>query len=416
MQMNECEKRNNMYWTNFIHLYQPPTQEKWIVEKVTDECYRKIIQVLRENPRGKLTVNINGSLTEQLHRYGLGDVISGLRELAERGQIEFTGSAMYHPILPLIPEKEARRQIRLNQEINRRYLGDVYQPRGFFPPEMCYSREVARIVKEEGFRWIIVDELSFSGQIGKVENNRIYTVENLGDFQIYFKERTHSAALSYGKYKNIEDFIQGIGPEKLNENFYLLTGTDGEIYGHHLPGLENLLRQAFNDPRIITCRISDLPGLFPGREPTKTIAASWSTWEDELARGIPYPQWKYPGNRLHELQWQLTDLALKALEAAGDDDPARYHLDQGLHSCQYWWASCRQYFNEDMIGKGAQRLLDAIEAKGSQDQIIKGVALAEEIKETAAAMEKTGQARELIREYQKEHPDVASELTFGGVK
>jgi predicted glycosyl hydrolase (DUF1957 family) len=405
-----------MYWANFIHLYQPPTQEKRIVEKVADECYRKIIQVLLENPGGKLTVNINGSLTEQFYRYGMHAILHGFRELAEKGQIEFTGSAMYHPILPLIPEKEVRRQIKLNQEANQKYLGDIYQPKGFFPPEMCYSREVARIVKEEGFEWIIVDELSYNGRLNQVENNRTYTVEDLGNFRIFFKEREHSAALTYGKYQNITDFIQGVGPEQLAENFYLLTGTDGEIYGHHHPGLENLLSEAFRDPRINTCLISDLPSLFPEHKAVKTVAASWSAWEDELEQGIPYPQWEYPGHRLHELQWKLTDLALKVLEEAGENDPARYHLDQGLHSCQYWWASCRQYFNIEMIDKGAQRLLDAIKAKGSPEQIAEGQSLARQIKETAEEWKSTGYAEKLVRQYQHDFPDVASELTFGGVK
>lgn len=405
-----------MYWANFIHLYQPPTQDRGITEKVANECYRKIIQVLKENPQSKLTVNLNGSLTEQFHRYGMPDILEGLRELAGRGQIEFTGSAMYHPILPLIPEKEVRRQIRLNQDANKEYLGDLYRPRGFFPPEMCYSRRVAEIVKEEGFDWIIVDELSYSGRLGQVKSDRVYTIKGLGNFQIYFKERKHSAALTYGKYRHLKEFLAGIGRENLQKDQYLLTGTDGEIYGHHHPGLENLLREAFRSPEINTCVISELAEFFPQREEVETVAASWSTWEDDLEHGIPYPQWDYPGHRLHELQWKLTDLALKALEEAGDDDPARWRLDQGLHSCQYWWASCRQYFNVDMIGRGADRLLEAVKAKGSPEQIREAERLAAEIKKTAEEWRKTGQAGEIIREYQKEHPDVASELTFGGIK
>ena len=39
-----------MYWATFLHLYQPPVQERWIVEKVADECYRKLVRTLRETP------------------------------------------------------------------------------------------------------------------------------------------------------------------------------------------------------------------------------------------------------------------------------------------------------------------------------------------------------------------------------
>lgn len=406
-----------MYWANFIHLYQPPTQERDVVEKVTAECYRPLVRILQDNPQGRLTVNINGSLTEQLRRYGLRDVIDGLRDAAARGQIEFTGSAMYHPILPLIPEDQVRRQIRLNWEANREYFGDAYNPRGFFPPEMCYSRRLAEIVRDEGFAWIIVDEISYDGKLGRVRGDRTYTVEGLGDFQIFFKERRHSAALTYGSYRGIDDFLLGIGPEMLNDpSVYLLTGTDGEIYGHHHPGLENLLAEAFRHPAIRTCTVSELSGLFPAREPVRTVAASWSTWEDELERGIPYPQWDYPGHRLHELQWQLTDLALKAFAGLAEGDPRRQLLDWGLHSCQYWWASCRQYFNLEMIDKGADRLLAAVKACGRAEDIREAERLAAEIHDTASEWKQSGYARRLIEEYQRAHDQVTSELTFGGVR
>jgi len=140
-----------MYWVNFLHIYQPPTQTEEIVRKVTEECYEKLISVLEDGPQGKITLNISAVLTEQLDRYGYSDVIERLGKLAEKGQIEFTGSAMYHPILPLIPEGEVVRQIEMNTKINKRYFGEIYNPKGFSPPEMCYSFDVAKIVAKLGF-------------------------------------------------------------------------------------------------------------------------------------------------------------------------------------------------------------------------------------------------------------------------
>ena len=60
------KRGHKMLWSNFIHIYQPPTQTPEIVEKVTNQCYRKLIKVLQTNISGKLTININASLTEQL--------------------------------------------------------------------------------------------------------------------------------------------------------------------------------------------------------------------------------------------------------------------------------------------------------------------------------------------------------------
>jgi len=409
-----------MYWCNFLHIYQPPTQTEKIVRKVTDEGYRTLVRVFNEAPGGKITLNINAVLTEQLARYGLDDVIQGLRELAERGQIEFTGSAMYHPILPLIPKDEVIRQVKLNSEVNQRYFGEVYKPTGFFPPEMCYSYEVAQTIAELGFRWIIVDELSFGGRIGSVKYDRLYKVEGLGDFLVFFKERPFSAGITYGAYPSAEPFLSAL-KDRLEIDKYLLTGTDGEVYGHHRPGQEKLLSDIFARGTPKTCTISELINNFKQIDTVNPAPSSWSTWEDEMTQGIPYPQWQYPGHELHKLQWQLTELVLHVVKEASIKTPgfseARKLLDEGLHSCQYWWASCRPWWSVEMIEWGAQKLYRAIESLG--DAIEKSRKedinrLFQAVVNKAMEWQESGEARRLKQKYKDEHPEVSTELTFGG--
>jgi alpha-amylase/alpha-mannosidase (GH57 family) len=409
-----------MYWSNFLHIYQPPTQTEEIVRKVTDEAYRTLVRVLRETPGSKITLNINAVLTEQLARYGLDDVIQDLRELAERGQIEFTGSAMYHPILPLIPEDEVIRQIKLNNEVNQRYFGEVYKPTGFFPPEMCYSYEVAKTVAELGFRWIIVDELSFNGKIGPVKYDRLYRVKELGDFLVFFKERPFSAGITYGTYPSAEPFLAAL-KDRLEINSYLLTGTDGEVYGHHRPGQEKLLSDVFARGTPQTCTVSELINHFKQIDIVNPVPSSWSTWEDEMTQGIPYPQWQYPGHEVHKLQWQLTRLVLQTVKETPTKSPAfpeaRRLLDEGLHSCQYWWASCRPWWSVEMIVWGAQRLYRAIESlrddldKKHKEEVTR---LFQAVVSKAREWQESGKAQRLKQAYKRQHPDVSTELTFGG--
>jgi len=409
-----------MYWSNFLHIYQPPTQTEAIVRKVTDEGYRTLVRTLREGPGGKITLNISGVLTEQLARYGLDDVIHGLRELAERGQIEFTGSAMYHPILPLIPREEVIRQIKINNDINQRYFGEVYKPRGFFPPEMCYSHEVAQTVAELGFRWIIVDEISFGGRIGAAKCDRLYGVEGLQDFLVFFKERPFSAGITYGTYPSAEPFLTAL-ESRIEEHSYLLTGTDGEVYGHHRPEQEKLLSQVFARGTPRTCTISELIEHFSQVDTVNPLPSSWSTWEDEMAQGIPYPQWQYPGHELHRLQWQFTDFVLHTVKGAPAESPgfaeARRFLDEGLHSCQYWWASCRPWWSVEMVEWGAQRLYQAMESLGEaidNKQKEEASKQFQAVAGKAREWQESGEAQRLKLKYRKEHPEVSTELTFGG--
>jgi len=409
-----------VYWSNFLHIYQPPTQAEEIVRKVTDESYRTLVRILKEVPAAKITLNINGVLTKQLSRYGLGDVIQGIRELAERGQIELTGSAMYHPILPLLPKDEVIRQIKLNNDANRRYFGEAYRPVGFFPPEMCYSYEVARTVAELGFRWIIVDEISFSGKIGAVKYDRLYKVEGLGDFLVFFKERPFSAGITYGTYPSAKPFLAALGGRSEGHS-YLLTGTDGEVYGHHRPGQEKLLSEVFARGTPRTCTVSELITDFAQIDEASPLPSSWSTWEDELAQGIPYPQWRYPGHDLHTLQWQLTKFVLHTIRAAPPEAPgfpeARALLDEGLHSCQYWWASCRPWWSVEMIQCGAQKLYLAVESLRDvidNEQVEEASRLFQAVVSKAKHWQESGEAQRLRQEYREEHPEVSTELTFGG--
>jgi len=123
-----------IYWAPLFHFYQPPTQTRDILKKVSNESYRPLLDVIESYPHAKATVNINGVLTEMLAESGHSDVLEKLRELAMGGQIEFTGSGMYHPILPLIPQEEMERQIRHNHRVNRELLGEVYTPTRLLPP------------------------------------------------------------------------------------------------------------------------------------------------------------------------------------------------------------------------------------------------------------------------------------------
>jgi len=409
-----------MYWSNFLHIYQPPTQSPEIVRKVTEEGYRTLVRVLREAPGAKITLNISAVLTEQLVRYGLDDVIQGICELAERGQVEFTGSAMYHPILPLIPREEVIRQIKLNTDVNHRYFGEIYKPVGFFPPEMCYSYEVAQTVAELGFRWIIVDEVSFSGKIGAAKCDRLYKIGGLQDFLVFFKERPFSAGITYGTYPSAEPFLAAL-KGRLEEHSYLLTGTDGEVYGHHRRGQEKLLSEVFVRGTPKTCTISELIRHFVEVNTVSPLPSSWSTWEDEMAQGIPYPEWQYPGHRLHKLQWQLTDFVLHTVKEAPPGSPrfseARSLLDQGLHSCQYWWASCRPWWSVEMIESGARKLYQAVEVLGDnidRKRTAEASRLFQAVVSQARNWQQSGEAQRLKQQYKKEHPEVSTELTFGG--
>lgn len=410
-----------MYWANFLHIYQPPTQTLEIIEKVTNECYRKLVKILKENSGGKITLNINACLTERLYKCGFKDVIEGLKELAENGQIEFTATAKYHPILPLLPDEEIVRQIELNCETNEKYFGSIYKPRGFFPPEMCYSRNLARIVKELGYDWIIIDEIGYNGRLGQLKKDVLYTISEFEPFKVFFRERKVSSEIAYKGIQDLRQFKE-LNYEILSQERYLLTGTDGEIYGHHRLGQEKLLEEAFKDLEIKICTISELENIFSAVEVVDPKECSWSTWEDEMSEDVPFPKWSYPGNTIHNLQWKLTEAVIDVLKEVPPSKPfyleARDVLDQALHSCQWWWASCRPWWDTNMILKGTDLLLkvvDIIKGEIPEDMFNNLKDMGEEIKHTAVSWYESGKSKRMQDDYLNLHKDM-SLLTFGKIE
>lgn len=410
-----------MYWANFLHIYQPPTQAEEVVIKVSNESYRKIVKMLLEHPEGHYSLNMNASLTEQLVQYKIYDVIEGIGQLAERGQIEFIGSAKYHPILPLISESEIARQIELDAKVNRLVFGDVFNPVGFFPPEMCVSQKLAEVIKNLGFRWMISDEVGHHGKAGEVKYDRIYQVEGLDDFYIFFNNREVSSKLTRGLYPTIVEFNKEV-VSKVPDNWYLVAGADGEVYGHHRFGQEILLQQSLEDPNIKLVKVTSLIDLFQQKEQTRIIDSSWSATEKELADGIPFPQWNYPDNEIHQMQWQLAYLVIETInslnpESTPNFERARDLLDRGLHSCQWWWSSCRPWWNTYMIEMGAMQLYDAMNSVKESiniDIYNRAFDLAHRIIDTSKYWHIDGTATELKNQYKNIAPAYFfNELTFG---
>ena len=391
-----------IYWAPLFHFYQPPTQTPAVLMKVANESYRPILAVFDEFPHARATVNINGVLTEMLGLYGYTDVLSSMRRLAEAGQVEFTGSGKYHPILPLIPDDESARQILLNQDTHREYLGEACLPRGFFPPEMCYSHDIVKQVAASGHEWIIISGIACPVAWPM---DVVHTIDYPDkEVAVFFRDDILSNKISFrdvdgpGFIEHLQQLHHGEG------DVYVITAMDAETFGHHIPHWDKLFlsqvyetltpdaalprvmreqkpladqhRKLFEygappgegDIKIVT--ISQLLDIFPRGQKINPRPSSWSTTADDINMGNYYPLWKDKNNPVHTMQWEHMDLTIdmvhKALECA--DNPlsiqfaalAREMLDPALHSCQFWWASKKPMWNMNMIYKGMTQQRDAI--------------------------------------------------------
>jgi predicted glycosyl hydrolase (DUF1957 family) len=368
-----------VYFSFLLHIYQPPTQIAPVIKQIVKESYLPLINALKNHPEAKISLNINGTLTEQLNDFGYTNLIEAITTLASRGQIEFTSSGKFHPLLPLIPAPEIKRQIELNNKTNKKFFGKVYKPRGFFPPEMAVSEEVFDVVKEMGFEWIIM-----SGIANTLPNfPTTFISQHPNGLKLIFRDDYISIDCAFDKINNVETFADRLKYTNNNEDTYVILAMDGETFGHHVKhAITDFLIPLFqaephrDDIRI--SKVSEIVERFPLGKKQTPRDSSWSTMPFDLAMDVPYPLWFNPENDIHIEQHRFLMFALtvihlsaKYYESMDYDrrklfDTARNLLDRGIHSCAQWWASKRPWYNTDMILRGLNEVLMAtVNAKRS---------------------------------------------------
>jgi alpha-amylase/alpha-mannosidase (GH57 family) len=357
------------YLAVLLHIYQPPTQLGFVVDDIARECYLPLANVFNSELNPKFTLNINYSLTEQLVARGHTQVLDGIKKAADKGNLEFSDSGAYHPIFPLIPNAEVRRQLELNRSGNRAVFGPSYAPQGVFPPEMCFSGHLATLFQEMGYRWCITDDLPFSYHNGTPPYNYIPTMSEVG---VFLRSNSWANDISFHSWKG-RDFLNSV-KERMNGWFgngdgYIIIAMDGETFGHHHKYYEekflrSLLFAIKDDPEIKLVTVSDLVSLFP-HKPSYVPPSTWSASAQDLSNDDPYPLWHSKFNRIHHCQWVLTNHVMAiAHKASTTDAETRKLLDRAIYSCQYWWASTWNW-DPSQIFRGAFLLLDTLDRAGS---------------------------------------------------
>ncbi|HWC17948.1 MAG TPA: glycoside hydrolase family 57 protein [Terriglobales bacterium] len=273
----------------------------------------------------------------------LAAIIPTYRTATDRGAVELSTTAFYHPILPLLCDSnngrvstpglplprrrflqasDALEQMRRAIAYHERTFGRA--PAGMWPSEGSVSNDVIALARQNGLKWLATDEgvlgrstQSFfernsAGHLSPDSAQRLYRIYRNGDGQesvfLFFRDHNLSDLIGF-VYSGMpakdaaEHFIRSV---KASAQPVLATGRDavvsiildGENAWEHFPksGRE-FLRRLYNaiasDPQIEPVTISEaiqrtqdsltLPSLVPG----SWINANFNVWigapEDNLA-------------------------------------------------------------------------------------------------------------------------------------
>jgi len=352
-----------MNWVNFIHFYQPPLASDETIHEVVRSSYKPWVSFLDKNKNTKITMNMTACLTNRLVELGYGEILSKITELFEEGQIEMVESAAFHSILPLLPEKEIKKQIDINNQINKKYFGKKYKPQGFYLPEMAYNEKVAKIIKEVGYKYIILDEILYKGNLkDKPKTNLKHKIDKIG-LKVVFRDRKISRTF-------VPITLLELIDKNKKTDEYIITATDGELYGHRYEDWYRHYEKLINNKQINTLTISEYLKKISNEINIRPKPGSWESTTREIKNKNYYSVWLHPKNKIQELLWTLAEFALK-LNYKNQNDPnhfaSRLHLEKGLASCTFWWASKKDFklmqpaaWDPEMVEAGAKELLNSV--------------------------------------------------------
>ncbi|OGC77078.1 hypothetical protein A2619_01650 [candidate division WWE3 bacterium RIFOXYD1_FULL_39_9] len=400
-----------------LHFYQPINQQLDILNRVVHESYLPLTRGLLKSKKGKVTINFNGSLIDLLNgtifdnhdNAGIDtavykEVLENIKKLQEQGKVELTGSAKYHPFLPLIPLEEIKQQIDINTASNFTAFGEGYKPNGFFSPELAVSDKVMTAINESGYKWAACPELSYKEQ--HFDTFKSYKDSKTG-LKLLFRNKRVSSLILSSVCRDVDDLLKETQDIYDKENYWFCV-MDAETFGHHRIRHEKFLFEILDSPHFEPVTASELVSQ---ELPEVSVDIRPSTWSNEeqdfwLDREKNQPTearsfilWKDPENPIHTMQWDLTNHVMDYVHNFPNKDSeqyakARHMLDMALASDQYWWASAKPWWSLEMIEMGAYEMKLVLETLGADEEtMIKADNLYRGILDKAFEWQRTGVIR-----------------------
>ena len=219
------------------------------IPKVIEHSYIPVLSTLLDIPKVEVVLNFTGVTLEILNNE-YPEVLDLLKEGINRGKFELTGTGYSHPIFPLLPIEDIRKQIEYNLQIMENTLD--YTPKGFWLPELAYDPTLPHILKEYGFIYTFIDyELyNISSPLLNDANLFNYPYFSASHFFINLQQATNIFQQIKYFFKALRGLRKRI--KRINFNPVELKGAKGTITGIKVPQAWSIYTSAtlFNLPFV----------------------------------------------------------------------------------------------------------------------------------------------------------------------
>ena len=367
-----------------LHFFQPWWQYSHVLDEINQRCYRPFWELVDKSDAGFIgTVNVHYTLLKYWSDKDP-ETFERFRSALYKNKIEYVSTALHHPIVPLLPDKEIVKQMYFDTYWKNQ-MRIRANSRGFYFPEMAYSRRSLDVVRGFGNKWTVLEDNVIAPDL--VPFNYIYSYRGTA----LFLRSHHWSKYIFDWHMDFNTFDRRMSSELPNwigrNKAYIVIATDAETFGHHNPGLgQSFLFPAISEwsKRGTLSRFESLAESFPLREVdgASLRETSWSTEEEDVKNGTPYPLWK--SNSCHELMWRLLGIAFKYT----DREEAFIDGLQMANSCHFWWVSRRPHFEPEIMWHGAWKAYNIVLRFGSEEDRAEVAKIVSAIKKECALVKK----------------------------
>ena len=141
-----------------IHNHQPVGNFGWVFEEAFDRAYGPFLEVLEDYPDIKITLHNTGPLLDWIEEHRP-KYLDAVKRCVGREQVEVMGGAYFEPIISIIPEDDARSQIRMMSDYIQERFGA--RPTGMWLAERVWEPGLPRMTAPEGIVYTLIDDNHF---------------------------------------------------------------------------------------------------------------------------------------------------------------------------------------------------------------------------------------------------------------
>ena len=128
----------------------PKNQYKTVI----NNCYWPLLRILDEDPKLRLGIEFSTLTLLEIKKIDP-EFIEKIKNLIEKGKLEFIGSAYTQSIFPLIPYEINLKNLELGKKYYKEILGFI--PKIFYVNEQTFSDGLVDLYKKAGIGNIVID-------------------------------------------------------------------------------------------------------------------------------------------------------------------------------------------------------------------------------------------------------------------